>query len=360
MSNYRRATLLASKSIATAGTEPTEVKVKDPITDITAVVKATSAGTVMSCHPAEIVSKIEIVDGSDVIASLKGYQVQALDYYRTGKMPYNFLSDSSGTMSIVTYRLAFGRNKWDRELALDPSRFDSLMLNVTHNYRESDASASAASLEIYANVFDQRAISPVGYIRPKQHYTYTCGAEGSEQPIALPSDNFIRKALIFGRASDYFPWQVANKVRLEESGGARKPFDFTTSAYLKEVNAEYGQAYEAANIAINSTARDVYCAPRMDVRKHFIAQTVTNIISTEGADKAVPFQMDITASELCEGYFMGKNPHGAFPIDFGDQNDLTDWFNAPALAKSDLIITAGSAGTNGKVDLVLEELKRYG
>ena len=359
MSNYRLATLLASESIATAGTKTIDLDITSPISAIMAIHKATSAGTVMSAHPAANLTKIEAIDGSTVMGSLSGKQAQALDYWRTGIMPPNFICDVSGVMAYVTCNMSFGRHLWDKDYALDPTRFDNPQLKITHNYRASDAAASAGTLEVYGLLFDEKKISPAGYIRPTEYYSYTCGAEGSIETVDLPRDMPIKQAVFCAPCNDYLPWQVANKIKIEENGGAKVPYDFSTSAWLKHVNHTYQRAIEPAMIAVNATARDVYCAPSFETSVQLMPEAVTNIISKESVGHAVPFTLDSTASGNADGRFEGWNPHSSFPIPFGDQTDPLDWYNAPGLGSLKAKITAGSAGTSGTVSVVLEQLKRY-
>lgn len=357
--NYRQNTLLASESITTPGTKTIDITDVDPFSMIQVIHKATSAGTVMSDHIAANISKIELVDGSNVIASLTGKEAQALDYYHTGVFPYTFGCDVSGIMALATFNLNFGRWLYDPVLALDPGKYQNLQLKISHNYRACDAAASAASLEVYGFMFDDKKVTPSGYLRSTEHYSYTPGASGSVEPIPLPRDYDIRKALILAHAPAYYPWQVANHIKIKEENGKKVPVDVQTSAWLKYVNQLHPRVVEPVMLAANVTARNAYAAANNDIASLLMPQAVTNIVSLDAANMVNPLKFHITASDVVTGQIAGYNPHSAFPIPFGDDADLNDWYQVSKLGALNLDITAGAGGSSGGIAVVLEQLARY-
>jgi len=359
MAKYRHATLLPSESATTAGTKTIDIDVTDPISMLEIIMKATSAGTAQTAHPAANVSKIEIVDGSTVMASLSGKELQARAFYNTKCMPDNYIADVTGVMAYASFPYFFGRKLWDPSLAFDPAKFKNPQLKITHNYRVADTAASAATLEVYAHMFDEKKISPIGFLRATEHYTYTCAAEGSVETIDLPRDLPIRQMIIHGTGTNYFPWQVANKVKIEENGGAKVPYDFSTSAWLKWLKQAYGRVEEPAILSLSDTPRHVYPAATFTIHTHPITETVTNIVSIESSAPTNPFTLDVTAADEASAVISGYCPHYAFTIPFGDQQDMDDWYDVSPLGSLKMKVTAGSATTNGTVQVVLEQLKKY-
>ncbi len=359
MANHRIASLLPSESCATATTKVIDVDLNDPISMIQIVHKATSAGTALAAHPVGNLSKIELVDGSDVLISLSGKECQALDYYSTGKMPYNYITDVSGAMAMVTCNLNFGRFLWDSVLALNPARFNNLQLKITHNYQTADTSASAATLEVYGYLFNEKKISPVGFLTAKELYSFTPGAEGSYKYIDLPLDYLTRKYLVMGNDDDYYFYQVNNEVQISEDNGKGIPFDMSMSAWVKQVNQTYRMIEEVCMLSLNTTPRHVYVAPSFGINVHLMPETVTNIISMERADPRNPLAFDITANDEAVGAIRGFQPHGGVPITFGDQSDPGDWYDVSRFKSLKMRIKAGSSGTGGSSQVVTEQLRKY-
>ncbi len=359
MANYRMATLLASESSTTAGTKTIDVDLTDPISRIQIVHKATSAATAMANHIAANISKIELVDGSDVLASLSGKECQALDFYSNKVMPYNYLTDVTGTMAMATFNLNFGRKLWDPVLAVDPNKFRNLQLKITHNYRTCDTAASAATLEVYGFLFDKKKPTPSGFLMPKEVKSYTSGADASYEYTDLPCDHIMRKMLVLGNAAAYYPYQVVSEIRLSEDNDKSIPFDMSASAWIKTVNQAFPLAIETCMLGLNTTPRDVYIAPTFGISANLLPETVTNIISIERADPRNPVDFDITANDECVGSVQGFQPHGAIPLFFGEQDDPADWYDTTLLRSLKARVKAGSAGTNGSVQIVTEQLRKY-
>lgn len=359
MANTRIATLLAPESNAVAGTKSIDIDVRKPISRITIHNKVTSAGTVLTAHPAANISKIELVDGSTVLHSISGYECQALNFHNR-KAPLNcFLTDIGGIQTWQTFDLDFGRYLHDPAYAWDPVKYSNPQLKITHDYRTADAAASASTLEVYAHAFDKKSVSPVGFLLAKEHKAYACGSEGTIEYVELPVDKTIRQLLVRAAAADYLPWQVANRIKLSENSDAVIPLEIQTSAYLKHINSMYPRVVEPAAIAVNAAARDIYPMADWQLAFDLTPIAVTNIVSMEAVNKCSPVALDITVSDDCTGTISGVQPHSAFPIPFGDQANPDDWYNLAGIDKLKLEITAGSAAATGRVQVVVESLQKY-
>jgi hypothetical protein len=359
MAKYMFDTLLPSESCLTPATKNIDLKGKGIISKITAILKATSAGTEQTANPAANVTKIEIVDGSTVMVSLSGRECQALDFYNSKFMPDNFVCDADNVMAFATFNINFGRKLWDTALALDPSKFDNPQLKITHNALAADSAADAATLEVYAHEFDEKQISPVGYLQPVEHYSYTCAAAASVETVDLPMDLAIRQMIINTYGDGYYPWQIANKIKIKEGKASRVPYDFSTSAWLKFINQRYPVAVEKCYLAGTTSYRHLYCAPSFTIDLHTIQRANAGTVYTQDANSPVPIHYYGEAATQAVGQTAGWNPHGAFPIPFGDQDDMDDWYNPANVGSLKMEITAGTAATSGSTKIVLEQLKKY-
>ena len=106
---YRIASILASEAANTAGTKVIDLNLRKPISRITIQFKGTNNGSTPTAHPAKMISKLELVDGSEVLASLSGIQCQALNFYETGRIPTTVMEFRNDVMAIASYELNFGR-----------------------------------------------------------------------------------------------------------------------------------------------------------------------------------------------------------------------------------------------------------
>jgi len=96
--NYRLASLLSSEAVNTAGTKTIDVNLAKPISRISIQMKGTNNGSVPTAHPQNMLSKIELVDGSNVLFSLSGLQARSLNFYERGLLPYSIIEYRNDVM----------------------------------------------------------------------------------------------------------------------------------------------------------------------------------------------------------------------------------------------------------------------
>ena len=123
--NYRKAIMLTAEACTAAATKIIEFKGKEIISRIRIQLKLTNNGSTPTAHPAEAITKIEIVDGSDVLWSLTGKECQALNFYSTGKPAFDIIDYINDEYCVPMMNINFGRWLWDEDLAFDPTRFNN-------------------------------------------------------------------------------------------------------------------------------------------------------------------------------------------------------------------------------------------
>ncbi len=355
---YRITEILAEKTLASSGTELIDINLTDPVSMLLFEYKNTRGSNTNAGHVASCLTKIELVDGADVLFSLTGKELHALSYFDVGRTPYTFLTNAVGVMEILALQYYFGRQLWDPQLAFDPKRFRNPQLRVTFSRTNNDASSSAHTLRILGYVFDEKAISPTGFLMTKELKSFTSGADGSYEYTDLPRDYPIRKMLIFGYADGYQPWQCVNEVRLSENNDKKVPVDCKVSALMKAVNTLYPRWEEELYAVLTATGADFYWTPNFDAVISGASETAGAVISIEGQPMTSPKKLYSSSSGNALLNVSGFNPHGCVPILFGDQNDLADWYDVTTLGSLQLRTKAGSAGTNASVQIVTQQLRK--
>lgn len=357
--NYRHAVLLSHESIATAGTKTLDITLKDLISRICIQVKATNNGSAPTAHPSAIVSKIEVVDGSDVIFGLSGKELLALQFFSTKKTPFvinNYLDD---VMNVATYEIFFGRWLYDPLLALDPTKFTNPQIKVTHNLASGGSSPDAATLEITADIFDQKAATPIGFLMAKENVSYTLVASANEY-IDLPTDYALRKLLIMSLSDDKQPWEQYNEVKLSEDNDKRIPFDDKTSDLLKYMGNLFPRIHESIEGAALTTTRDFYIMSTYEVELAGIAMGFGASYLT--SDYMYGGNVDIRGSAAAnfKAVVQGSAPFGALCLPFGNQDDNEDWYNVMDLGSLRLTLKAGSSpGSSSTCEVLTEQLRTY-
>ena len=357
MAKTRLVQLRSAKSINTADTETIDINLSKPITNFVIETKCTNNGATPTAHGAAVVSKIELVDGSDVLFSLTGHETQALNFYEKGHMPFQVNEYRNDVMNIQTFEINFGRVMWDKDLALDPRRFNNLQLKITHNKALGGSSPDAGTLSVFANVFDNMPVTPRGFLMSKEIKQYPLVASAHEY-TDLPTDYRIRKLFIQSYAADLQPWQQYNKVKLHVDDGASVLIDDVSTSDLLKLYMPDRRIVESVLGTGTGSAVTHYLAASYDVYGSltgFDTATTTNF-----AQQSYGGTVDIgfDNAEHFQSVFQGLAPHGTMEIPFGVQNMMDDWLEVSLIKSLKLDITAGSSAS-GTVQIFLQQMRTY-
>ncbi|MDD2777563.1 MAG: hypothetical protein PHI16_01530 [Methanocellales archaeon] len=355
--NYRLASLLASESATTAATKSIDLNLAKPISRITVQFKGTNNGNVPTAHPAKMISKLEIVDGSNVLYSASGIECQAVNYYENGSLPVGALNYENDVMAIATFQLNFGRFLWDEVLAFDPSKFVNPQLRISHNLALGGSAPDAATMNVIAYVFDDKDTKPVGFLMTKEQYSYTLAASAKER-VELATDLPYRAIMLQSLTAGKQPWEQYNQVKLDEDNGNRVVInDEKTSDLLKffQVHPPIVERIIAKDLDAPGV---VYCTPTYD--------TIVNALGLNAADTALfttqsyGGSITITGTDALQAQLLvsGIAPHGALWIPTGKQNVIEDFYDVKNIGNLDLVITAGS-GASGTCQIVTQQVKNY-
>lgn len=362
--NYRQATLLATKDITTAGTEPVDISVSDVISRITAIIELVNDGNNPTNHPLAAMPKIEVIDGSKVVASMTGYAAQAMSYYNTGKMPHNELNYEDNGYARCMVPIDFGRWLYDPDLGLDPKRFKNLQLRVKHNYAFGGCSPDGAYLRVIADLFDQKAASPAGYLLNKEVKTFT-PAEGSSEDTSLPVDNNIRKLIIMNVNDNEEPDVQFEDVVIDEEDGKRVIYDCKTMDLIRAASMRFGRFTEYFSGHLEGTTADEFwLSACKDIMLGLVPDAASQMIYYTWSGGRTR-----TLTPAVSSYFganvSGRCPHGAVPVFFGMQDDPNDWWEVQNVGKARIKLTPRSVAgaitidTEKTTDIIIQSLQRY-
>lgn len=356
--NTRHEITLASESIATAATKTIEIDLSEVVSRFNIRVKGTNSSSTPTAHPATIISKIELIDGSDVLFSLSGQEAQALNFYETGKMPFNIEEYENNIEACATMHLNFGRFLWDTQYALKPKIFRNLQLKITHNKASGGSAPDGGTLYVSADVFDQKAVNPVGFLQSKLIEAKTLTASGHSY-VDLPRDQIIRRLILKSLSASNPPSGQISKVKIKEDGGRRLPFnDVSMSEYIK---SNLGQMVVNERLAGLGTASAVtyYIVPTYESYGVGVGRSAAGagIIVAQPSGNAMNITND--TSESFAVIVQGYCPHGAIDFPFGNPMDPADWFDPKGLKDLEVDITAAS-GASGTAEVITQELRRNG
>ena len=356
---YRLAEILAPEDLGATGTKIIDITLRDIISRIEIIFKTLNGSSTWADHPAANISKIELIDGSDVLFSLSGIECQALNVYDRKANLNNHMTGSNGEYMTASFGLDFGRHLWDEEIAFDPKKFTNPQLKITWDEDVANTSCSTNSILILAHIFDELKPTPTGFLMSKELYTYTPAANANEY-IDLPTDHLLRKLIIGSNQKQYTFTQMIAEARLNEDNDKRVPFDVTGEELYWAVKANYPEYFENIYHAIGSSDTTFFVTPSEDAVIVGSRTSTTNglmlIFQNGGQAKGKCESTAETIYMLCRGHL----PHGYAAIPFGAPEDRANWYDITKIGSLNLRIKAGaSLGSSPTTEVVAQQLRNY-
>lgn len=355
--NYRIASILAAEAANTATTKTMDVNLAAPISRIVIQFKGTNNGSVPTAHPAKMVSKIELVDGSNVLFSLSGVQAQALNFYETGRMPTSVLDYRNDVMAIATFELNFGRWLWDPELALDPSKFNNPQLKITHNKAAGGSSPDVGELSVFAFVFDKKTITPIGFLMAKEQFNYTLNPSASEH-IDLATDMPYRFLAMQSLTAGKQPHENMSVIKLSEDNDAAVVINNERISNLCKLLTTFPSFSEHVMALDLDTSPVHYCTPTYNTGITGLGMDTFNgslmVLQSYGGS----FTPTGDADEHVQFLVNGTIPHAMVAIPLGNQNAIEDWYDVTKIGSLRLSITAGSSAS-GTCQIISQQIRKF-
>ncbi|GAI89641.1 unnamed protein product, partial [marine sediment metagenome] len=261
-------------------------------------------------HPVANITRIELVDGSDVLFGMDGYECQGLNIYdrRVASMMHGEMQ--AGNHAFATFGIDFGRFLFDTELALDPAKFSNLVLKVTYDVDVCGGDDTVHYLQVLADVFDEKPVSPIGFLMSKEHWMGDL-AQNAYEYVKLPTDFPLRQLLVRAFITDKEPWYTCVEARLDEDNLKRIPFDWEIENYqriMKGVWLPVNESFCEYGMPGGSNIR--YMTPT-DYRAVMVAASGAqeDYFWTGGANRGGRFVVYGTAGGEMNGIAWGWLPH---------------------------------------------------
>jgi len=354
---YRHVVLQDNIDISTADTKTFDLSISDVISRLGFKFQIQNHATtpVIIAHPAAAVSKIELIDGSTTLASLSAKELLTMNYYDHKQTPLSWINGVTATQSHFACALDFGRWLWDTQLALNPRPYKNLQARVTYNKALYESSSTYMYMTMWADVFDEKSVTPTGFIKRHEIATWT-PANSAEASTKLPLDRIIRALFATGYATDADIASQIYRLKLSEDSNKKVPIDCYIRRYIAQMYLDYPAIQESVDHLGASGGEVLYTMPSYDCdyegnstgNEVVYAPTYTaDVLTVKGA----------TGGNRINGTVRGHIPFHTIPLYFGDRNDPSDWYDPSSFKSLEFIATgASSVGTSPVGRLCIEQL----
>jgi len=330
-----------------------DLNLTEPISALELEIECTNGATSNKGNLiSDIVTKVEVVDGSEILESLNMSQLEALQFYKTGRMPVMFPSEWGGGSQRHSVMLLFGRYLWDREYAFNCKSFTNPQLKISLNKAAiraaaADGFAAGDNIKItpVAKVFEDVG-APSQFLMAKQIENFTGGSSG-EKRVDLPKDYVYRMILCRFWRQLYDIDELITDIKMTCDTDKFIPFNRKTKQLDTEAFALFGHgrvkhdiktSHEIAFRLIFNKEPSIF--PFVETNNLFDILGVTYAWSSEGkielashAGAADATDRQVTMIEE------GHAPHATLPIVFGRPNMPEDWFDPTTYKTLELVLT---------------------
>ena len=357
--NHRYAALIDNMAVAASGVVIYNLKGMDPISELCIQFRGANNAAVPLDHPAGLITRIQVVDGSEVIVDITGKQAVALGYYHYKVMPVSLNVYVNTLWCGQAFRIPFGRWQFDPMFALDPAQFKNLQVIITVNLAGGGNGMAAGTLELMACMFDQKKIAPKGYLRAREHFRYGPVAL-QNQLVDLPVDKTIKMMMFQGDAFLIPLLQQINRIRISEDNDKRVPFDNNVSDLIVNMAADLPWIDEeiyAAGVIGNLTT---FCAPVFEPYGTLSGTDAVNnwgqVLDLGGGN----IRLTCAAVGNVKATIHGLAPFATVALECGDPWDPDDWYNPSGTKQLTARLTAGTpVGVASVNKVVLQQLSMY-
>jgi len=353
-----------------ASTKTLDLDIRDPVSALYIEAECQNGTTSNEDNwISDIITKIELVDASEVIASLTGHELEAMCFYKTGKVPVIYPSEwASGWQRHGAY-LLFGRWLYDKLFAIDFNSFKNPQLKITWNLaavRAVSATTAFATgtfkLSVIAKVMEEMT-SPSHYLMDKKLLSFTSSSSsGAEERKELPTDFPYRMLMTrhYVEGSDLD--EVTSDLKLTADAEKFIAFDRKVKQLDAEAEARWGELRLSHNI-LRASGGTVRGLTNKETRYAFypsVSTQFTDFVYTLMFSGAVKLEHQVagggsSGTRRLWGTEWGHALYATLPIVFGEPNEPDTWFDPSMYRKLELIFTSG--GTAGACELVAEQVK---
>ena len=361
----RVATILAPTDIGAAGTRVEDLNIRGQISrlslqwEFTVVTVSVMTGNILSC-----LSKIEVVDGSEVLFSASGEALAGINFYETGKPAFAKGGLTVGNVMRAHASINFGRWLWDGEFGLRTDMYRNPQIRITFDEDAANGSVVVNSLGIVAYVDDNPPNGGAnGFLLTKEAAQHAMAASTHDY-TDLPIDYPHRAVFVRPYSADHDPRTLVDNLKLDGNNSGVVPIDIATDILIDAVMSDYGPITESWIADGALTAKTVYANTSQNnialLGHDDTAVTAAGEIqasSWTGEILSLTTGVAITTDWLC---LIGYIPHYVVPVFFGEKMDPDSWLDPSGLndLRADTLMSS-DADSGDTLTVLTQQWKRY-
>ncbi len=369
MTKLRYTYLENDKVLADSGEYTFNIDTEDVICRLEFEMKATNGATNnQDASMADVLTSLELMNGSEPIISVSGKELAGCITNRTGKFPNGKISEAPSDVQTLRFAYDFGRWYGDEQLSLDLARITKLQVRIKWNLAAINAVGATGFVTgtgrftCLAHILEGGQ-NPLGYLSLKRHSLFTTAASGVE-PIILPTDRKIRSITIRSHEAGTGQLSGISHVRVNVNEGKDIPIDLDVDELLESIVNQYAR-FEYRHIFHKTNADVLYSLLKymedLQINTELIDVVAAYINNDIGEGALIQFTASTGAAlatdQLHDSKVTGYLPFSCAYMQFGYFDDPNSWLSAELLKSLKLELTQNNAGAECSV--IIEQLNPY-
>ncbi len=321
----------------------------------------------------DAISRIELIhSGTEVVKSMRGAEVNALNTFDFGRIPpYKHVEDDAVNCIDTLYLLA-GRSLQDKEYMFDMARMPNAEIVLTNSIRE-DAARGFDDNTLQYKIWGWRWMGdPVpmvkGYMKANERLYYTTSADGVIKPLQIATGRRIRRILVKGWTERQSIASHFDVLELQVNEGEYSPEKHDNMMELAiqnklDYNLDLRQQLSMYDHIVNSTVQtDAFIPYHTIVQATMYPARADHNVSASCANGVIDgvIVLDSTGSFTGSNIEIAVDGAGyqrAVLLGFDKEKDLSDMLDTRGMGKLELEITENNASR--VISVVVEEEVLY-
>lgn len=353
--------------IGTSGTKTFNLDYTDPITQLDLYFEGSNDDSGNVEFPFERgISKIEIVDGGEVLWDLTGQVALALFCHDNEGFPYSEIEEAQSASVRQQIPIRFGLKLFDTVYAFDPRKHKNPQLKFTfneaaYNTPGTDGYVSGSWTFTLAVRLMEGAPAPKGFLSSRIVESFT-SVDGGARRVELPVDKTIRYLICRAQEDDTALYTSIVNHKLSMNGGKFVPFDLPARDFMNRMCETFKPITRifVAYITSGDTRETFVGVPHHgNVTGNLEALITTGNFYIDG--RVVVYRVHHDGSTGGPGPTVISNTgwalHSTLIYPFGDRMNPAHWLVPDPNGKLDYYVTDDDAGAD--VDICLQQVYKY-
>lgn len=353
--------ILDGYSLPDAGSHTEPINIVDPIMDLYFKFACTN-GSVSNVrnYIFDILNEIEVIDGSDVLFSLKPREHLAMNAYHYKESMHWGITEVKDKVQECVFKIPFGLDRYDPTIAFDPTKFKNPQIRFSWDLSNRRAKSTTdafvtdtLAVDIVATIAERFPVRPSGFLMHKHIHEWTTVGGSNVHRVEMPVD-YPHRTVFLGlrdwytdHTMDECPWAVLTDAKYNVDQNKYIPFDWHTDDWAYWLKEFYGLWHQGMNFLpwVTNVQANQWRHLFLPVNRAMgVTSKTTTIVPwwSQGTGCKIWFSGGSAVTDMIHVKVDGSLPFNTWAYPFGDPGDMEEWLQVRDIGKIYFEITEGA------------------